>query len=272
MMLVDRDKCVGCTLCIKDCPVKDIELNSGKAFVKNEACINCGHCIAICPKNAVFTDEKTMDEVIEYKEDEFKVEPKNLLNFIKFRRSVRNFKPKDVEDEKIMKIIEAGRYTQTSTNSQDVSYVVVKDKINELKDLAMESLYEKGKYLIENLNEDTKPFERYARKWINMFEEYKKDNKKDGLFFNAPVVILVVSKTPINGGLASSNMELMIDSLGLGTFFSGFFQRAAVSNKKIMEFLDLEEDQNIVSCMVVGYPNVKYQRTVPRKEAKVTFK
>ena len=37
-----------------------------------------------------------------------------------------------VEKEKIQQIIEAGRFTQTSTNSQDVSYTVVTDKLDEL--------------------------------------------------------------------------------------------------------------------------------------------
>ena len=36
--------------------------------------------------------------------------------------------------------------------------------------------------------------------------------------------------------------------------------------------LSLEENQKIVTCMVIGYPSVKYQRTVPRNEAKVTWK
>ena len=44
------------------------------------------------------------------------------------------------------------------------------------------------------------------------------------MFFNAPAVIFVTSPNAFNGGLASSNMELMTDALGLGTFFSGFIE------------------------------------------------
>ena len=40
-------------------------------------------------------------------------------------------------------------------------------------------------------------------------------------------VIIVTANSEVNGALASSNMELMTNALGLGTFFSGFFVRAA---------------------------------------------
>ena len=38
------------------------------------------------------------------------------------------------------------------------------------------------------------------------------------------------------------------------------------------KYQTVEENQKIVTCMVIGYPSVKYQRTVPRNEAKVTWK
>ena len=81
-----------------------------------------------------------MDEVKDYNEAEFKIESDTLLNFIKFRRTTRQFKDKDVETEKLSKIIEAGRFTQTGTNSQNVSYIVVKDNIEQLKEMALENL------------------------------------------------------------------------------------------------------------------------------------
>ena len=98
MFNVNREKCVACTQCIKDCPVSDILLKDSKAYIKNESCIKCGHCIAICPTKAVSTNDYNMDDVIEYNKENFSVDADNLLNFIKFRRSVRLFKEKDVEE------------------------------------------------------------------------------------------------------------------------------------------------------------------------------
>jgi nitroreductase/NAD-dependent dihydropyrimidine dehydrogenase PreA subunit len=273
MMIVDKEKCIGCGLCVKDCFPRDIEIVEGKAKINNVTCIKCGHCIAICPKNAVSTDEYNMNDVKDYNEAEFKIDPDTLLNFIKFRRSVRHFKDKDVEIEKIAQIIEAGRFTQTGTNSQNVSYIVFKDNIVQLKEMVLESLKVKGEGILANLNPQTMPFKRYAELWIRMYNEYKENpDKNDKLFFNAPVLILAVSDSPVNATLASSNMELMTNALGLGTFFSGFFTLAVQGNEKIRELLELEGNNEIVTCMVIGYPNVKYARTVPRNDAKILWK
>ena len=273
MMNVNNEKCVGCGICVKDCFPKCIELIDEKAKINNVTCMKCGHCIAVCPKGAVSTDEYNMEEVRDYNEAEFKIESDTLLNFIKFRRTTRQFKDKDVETEKLLKIIEAGRFTQTGTNAQNVSYIVVKDNIEQLKEIALESLKNRGEEILENLNSKTVPFKRYAQMWIKMYNGYKENPKlNDKLFFNAPALILVVSDSQVNGDLASSNMELMTNAQGLGTFFSGFFAMAAQGNEEIRELLGLEGNKEIITCMVIGYPNVKYVRTVPRKDASILWK
>jgi nitroreductase/NAD-dependent dihydropyrimidine dehydrogenase PreA subunit len=273
MMNVNTEKCIGCGLCVKDCFPRDIEIVDGKAKINNETCIKCGHCIAICPKEAVSTDEYNMEDVKQYSKDEFLVDADNLLNFIKFRRTIRQFKDKEVEEEKISKIIEAGRYTQTGGNLQDVSYIVVREGIQELKALAIESSKKLGEDVLANLTPQTIKLKKYAEMWIKMYEEYNANpNKNDRMFFNAPVVIIVTANSEVNGALASSNMELMTNALGLGTVFSGFLVRAAQDNKKIMNFLGVKEGKKIVTCMVIGYPDVEYSRTAPRKEADISWK
>lgn len=273
MMNVDKEKCIGCSLCINDCIVRDISLVEGKANINNITCIKCGHCIAICPKNAVSTDEYNMDDVKDYNKEEFEIDEDSLLNFIKFRRSVRNFKKKDVETEKLLKIIEAGRFTQTASNGQNVSYIVVKEGIDKLKEMTLRSLSQMGKGILDNLTEETMKFKTYAEMWVKMYEDYKVDPEKgDRVFFNAPAVVLVISNSQVDGALASSNMELMTNAQGLGTFFSGFFIRAAQGNNEIMNYLGLDESKQIVTCMVIGYPNIKYSRTTPRKEAEISWK
>lgn len=272
MFKVDRDKCIACMQCIKDCPVRVISLVDNKADINNEGCIKCGHCVAICPVEAVSTNDYNMDEVKPYNKDTFSVDSENLLNFIKFRRSVRRFKNKPVEKEQVEKIIEAGRFTQTSTNSQDVSYTVVMEKLDELRELAYESLRRKGEYILANLTPETEYLKRYANIWLYSYKQFKEDPlKNDRLFFNAPLAIFVTSPSQINGGLASSNMELMTDALGLGTFFSGFLLVAAQDNKEILDLLGIKDSKEIISCLVIGHPDVKYQRTAPRKDATINW-
>lgn len=272
-MIVDKNKCIGCTLCKQDCIANDIEMVYGKSHIKNITCIKCGHCIAICPVNAISSeDEKdySMDEVLEYDENTFSIDSENLMNFMKFRRSVRLFKEDDVEEDKIKKIIEAGKFTQTGSNLQDVSYIVVKDKIQELRKMTLETLNDEADKLLNNEN-TPKQFIPYAKMWQSMYKNFLENPKcEDKLFFNAPLLILVKANSVIDGALASSKMELMVNALGLGTYFSGFLKRATDINPKISEFLQIGEHEQLVACMVIGYPKVKYKRTVPRKDVKIT--
>lgn len=271
-MIVNRDKCIGCTLCKQDCIVNDIEMIDGKSYIKNEVCIKCGHCIAICPVKAISSDDEkeySMDEVIEYNKEDFDIDPEKLMNFMKFRRSVRLFKEDDVEEEKIQKIIEAGKFTQTGSNTQDVSYVIVKDKLQEVRKIVLETLNAMSDKMISDEN-TSKQFIVYAYMWKQMYKDFLENpDDQDRLFFKAPLLMVVKANRILNGALAASKMELMVNALGLGTYFSGFLERALSVNPKIGELLQIGQGEEFVACMLIGYPRVKYKRTVPRKDAKV---
>jgi iron only hydrogenase large subunit-like protein len=49
---LDEEKCLGCTNCIKRCPVEAIRVHQGKAKIIEERCIDCGECIRSCPNHA----------------------------------------------------------------------------------------------------------------------------------------------------------------------------------------------------------------------------
>ena len=49
---MDKDKCLGCTNCIKRCPTEAIRVREGKAQIISERCIDCGECIRVCPHHA----------------------------------------------------------------------------------------------------------------------------------------------------------------------------------------------------------------------------
>jgi len=269
---VNRQECIGCAKCVKECFPRDIVMVEGKASIKNKTCIKCGHCIAVCPVNCITMDDYDMTEVKEYNEKEFKINSDNLLNAIKFRRTIRQFEDREVEEEKLLKVIEAGRFTQTGANLQNVEYIVVREKIKDLR----EKTYEAIKGLAENILDNSEKYEaaykRYAKMWLQMYEGFEKYGAKgDTLFFDASSLIVVKSDSLINGSLAGSNMALMTEALGLGCTFSGFFKVACDYSEELREFIGLEKGQEVVVCMIMGYPAVEYQRTVPRKKAEITF-
>lgn len=262
MINIDRSKCIGCGLCVKDCVCNVIKLKNEKAFVESENCLYCGHCVAICPKKAIEMNDFDEKEIKEFNNDKFLLDAETLLNVMKFRRSVRQFEERSVEKEKLRQIIEAGRYSPTAKNMQNVSYIVVQKGIGTLERLALKRLrlmlklvgfvgkFSKASYNVGGINLD--------------------DN--DFLFKGAPTLILVVSENDVNASLASSYMELMAHTLGLGMFYVGFFTRAAKGSKKIRNLLGLKPNENIVTCLALGYPSVKYQRTVPRKKPLVKWR
>ncbi len=49
---LDKDKCKGCTTCIKQCPTEAIRVRRGKAHILEDRCIDCGQCIRVCPHHA----------------------------------------------------------------------------------------------------------------------------------------------------------------------------------------------------------------------------
>ena len=58
---VDKDKCKGCGLCVKQCGISSIvSVNRGKAEYNQETenCRECFHCFKICPNNAISYNDK----------------------------------------------------------------------------------------------------------------------------------------------------------------------------------------------------------------------
>ena len=49
---LEKDKCVGCTNCIKRCPTEAIRVRDGKAQIISERCIYCVESILVCPHHA----------------------------------------------------------------------------------------------------------------------------------------------------------------------------------------------------------------------------
>ncbi len=64
---LDKDKCIGCTNCIKRCPTEAIRVRDGKAFIIEERCIDCGECVRTCQEHAKYVITDEMSELSKYK-------------------------------------------------------------------------------------------------------------------------------------------------------------------------------------------------------------
>ena len=66
-VLLDIEKCKGCTNCLKRCPTEAIRIRDGHAQINSSVCIDCGECIRICPYKAKKAVSDKLDVLDQYK-------------------------------------------------------------------------------------------------------------------------------------------------------------------------------------------------------------
>lgn len=148
-----------------------------------------------------------------------------LLKGIITRRSIRKYRDKEIGEEKILKIVEAGMYAPSSRNRRPWFFIVIKNK-KILKEIA--------------------DFHPYGK-----------------MLYTAPVAILVCGDKNIQQvegyialdcAAATQNILLSAHSLGLGSCWIGIYPR-----KERMDFikklLRLEENFIPISLISLGWPD-----------------
>lgn len=249
---IDREKCIGCGMCKNDCAAHNIEMRAEAPYVITDDCIQCGHCVAVCPKAAISIEG--YEEELPVQTKEIRLDPTQVLDVIRFRRTVRQFQDKEIPAEVLEQILEAGQMTHTAKNLRDVSFVVLDKEKDKFEKMAV------------RLFRRIKPF-------AGLFSSMVRRNQVDDhfFFFHAPLVIVVAAKDRTNGILAAQNMEFVAEANGLGVLFSGFFASAVNASNKIKKALGMPRGKKAAAVLVLGYPKIKYQRAVPREKINVKY-
>lgn len=176
----------------------------------------------------------------------------DVLEVIKWRRSIREFLPQKIEQEKILKILEAGRLAPSSSNRQAWHFIVVDDE-----------------NLIKKIPEKVIVGTKSIISWIK----------------NAPLVIVGCYTKKITHyiaglyrhenhlidiSIAMTHMVLEATELGIGSCFIGWF-----NEKHLKGLLKIPDSYRIALLVVLGYPkNPSTQEGIggikprPRKELK----
>ena len=249
---IDTDKCVGCGMCAKICVANNITINHKKAETVLEDCLLCGQCTAICPKKALMISGYHSEPI--EKQADIRLNPDHILEVIRFRRTIRRFDPKKIPKDVLEQILEAGRLTHTAKNMQDVSFVVLEQEKDRVEKMAV------------NLFRKIKPL-------ANLFSPMVRNHRVDDHFFfwGAPIAIVILAKDKTNGILAAQNMEFVAEAHGLGVLFSGYFTMAVNASRKIRKAIRVPKGNSAAMTLVLGYPDVKFLRSVQRKELDVVY-
>jgi len=67
MPWVDKEMCVGCGICQRECPVDAITITNRIASIDDALCIRCGRCHDVCPRDAVRHDSERIPLEVEDK-------------------------------------------------------------------------------------------------------------------------------------------------------------------------------------------------------------
>jgi nitroreductase len=171
-----------------------------------------------------------------------------IFEAIKTRRSIRRFKDKPVEEEKLQAIFEAVRQSPSWANRQCWRFVVVKDQATREK--------------ISELS--------YVESFFAPLG-YKTNPAKKGIA-EAPVVIIACADPSHSGtlwdqsyymtdiGIAAQNLMLAARALGLGTVFVGVFDE-----EKLRNLLTIPSSIRIAGIFPLGYPLEEKTEGPPRK-------
>ena len=253
---IDVEKCSNCKECIKECPTKNFSMEEKQEHIvfDGSRCILCGHCIAVCPEDAIkydnmkdttfiFEGNKDPSELISYEA---------LHNFLRAKRSIRQYKPNKVPKEIIGKVINSMRYAPTGANMHYFKCLIISDDVK--KNLLTGSI-------IDALE---------SRDTRELFQSMRKEGL-DPIFYNAPHVLIFYSKNPWdtrNVSIAMTYGMLSAHSLGLGSCWIGFAHGILQDHPEIKQkFTGIET--YVLGVMTLGYPAVKYFRAPPRSPLEV---
>lgn len=272
LFTINEKKCKRDGICVAECPLKIIEMKDGKftptpTADAEERCVKCGHCVAVCPHGA-FTHNTMKAETFSPMKKDFALTSEQAEHFLRSRRSIRAYQDKNVEQEKIAKLINIASYAPTGNNSQLVEWIAVNSRAEVVKltglviDLIRLMVAAKNPFAIQYRLAD-----RVAA-WENGID-----------FISRGAPGLVFTHAPKEYGLAQVDcasaltyFDLAAPTLGLGACWAGFFMIAASQYPPLQQALGLPEGNAPFGAMMVGYPKYKYHRLPPRNEARIAWK
>lgn len=287
-IIIDKELCIGCGLCVSVCPTGTISLVEGKAFAMGRESISCGHCEAVCPQRAIsvtaidqemshyktFTAEKRWMALGKFRTSE-------LVQLMASRRSCRCFTDRPVDRDMLEDLIRIGITAPSGTNSQAWTFTILPTR-KAVTSLAahVASYFRRLNITAENTmlrtfltligkGELNAYYHGYYQKVKQALEEWNGAGK-DRLFHNSTAAIVVGSRPgascPAEDALlATQNILLAAHSMGLYSCLIGFAVAAMKKDPSIKKSIGIPSEEEVHAVITLGYSDEVYQRTAGRK-------
>ncbi len=285
---INQKTCIGCGLCSKVCSKKILKMNHKKVEVVDYpdwSCCQCGLCMAVCPTQSIQVNGLNYNEFVALPEN--KLDYKILEKMLSSRRSIRSFRDSNVEREVLNKVIRASAMSPIGALPANVQLIVM-DRKKELDELYKDTV-RCWKKMMQSMKN---PIYKIISKRVAGANQYhalthhalpsariccKSADKGKNIFtFNAPAIMFFHGKKisvciTENCWLAASYATIAAHSLGLGSIFSGMIPPIVNMNKDVKRKLGIPDENNIYSCLMMGYPAVEFKRKIPRKHKNVMY-
>lgn len=247
---IDENKCTKCGLCVKDCIAAE---NGILPIINNiDKCLKCGHCYAVCPAGAVSINGNNPAE----EEKILSQNPDMILNLIKSRRSIRQYKQENLDKELLNKLKNMLDWVPAGCNYHKLHFSFIDDieVMNEFRD------YTNNKIISILKNKAVKSicdkFGAYADRFIN---------GEDIIFRGAPHLIAVSNSVSApcpkeDAVIALSYFELYAQSLGIGTCWCGYAQLCLKAFPELCGYLKIPDGYQAEYVMLFGPKNINYSR------------
>ncbi len=174
------------------------------------------------------------------------------LNSIRNRRSVRNYLSKQIRDEELDLIIDAGLYAPSAHNQQSWHFTVVQDR-----------------QIVDDLNKDAK--EAMLKLQDESLMKYAAD-KDFNIFYNAPSIIVISGEKSsmlpnIDCAAATENMLIAAESMNIGTCWIGLVSYLFKSPEveKYIKLLQIPQGYEPYYAITLGYKAQPSSEAPPRR-------
>ncbi len=254
MIQIDQNKCIRCMKCVAVCPFFVLgNVDSKPCVIRENLCIKCLHCAAACPEKAISLEN--YDGILDQEKPQIPNNFNQLLEgHLLTRRSYRHFKNQPVSKDMLEHAITVSAWAPSAKNQHPTKWVVVQDEqtLDKMMDLILSYVKESG----------------ISPEIASLYSQ-----GCNVVMGTAKTLLIAYAKTTainplVDSALAMYNVELLLQTKGVGTCWAGYLMRMCNQIPEMKELLSIPEGYQVYNAMMLGYPEGEEYLHIPNRHKK----